>query len=192
MALLILGLIAFLGVHSLRVFADRWRSAQIARLGEGPWKGLYSLISIAGFALLVWGFGRARAGTMVLWQPPLWTHYLAAIFTLAAFVLVVAAYVPGTRIKAALHHPMLLGVKAWAFGHLIANGTAADLVLFGSFLVWAIVDFAASRRRDRAAGTVYPVGTLARDAIAVAIGVAAWAAFAFYLHGAWMGVQPFG
>ncbi|HEY7945324.1 MAG: NnrU family protein [Burkholderiales bacterium] len=192
MTLLILGLIVFLGAHSLRIFADSWRRAQIARLGEGPWKGLYSLASIVGFVLLVWGFGRARADTLVLWQPPSWTHYLAAIFTLAAFVLVTAAYVPGTRIKGALHHPMILGIKAWAFGHLIANGTLADVVLFGSVLVWAIVDFAASRRRDRAAGTVYPAGTLARDAIAIAIGVVTWAVFAFYLHGWWIGVRPFG
>ena len=148
----------FLGAHSLRIFADSWRSAQIARIGENPWKGLYSLVSIAGFVLLIWGYGRARAATIVLWQPPSWTHYLAALFVLIAFVLVVAAYVRGTRIKSALHHPMLLGVKSWAFGHLIANGTLADVVLFGSFLVWAIVDFAASRRRDRVAGTVSPCG----------------------------------
>lgn len=191
MSLLILGLIVFLGAHSVRVFADSWRKGQIARIGEGPWKGLYSLVSIAGFALLIWGYGRARADTAVLWQPPSWTYYLAALFTLAAFVLVAAAYVRGTRIKSALHHPMLLGVKSWAFGHLIANGTLADVVLFGGFLVWAIVDFAASRRRDRIAGTSYPAGTVARDAIAIAIGVVAWAVFAFYLHERWIGVRPF-
>jgi uncharacterized membrane protein len=182
----------FLGAHSLRIFADSWRGALIARIGEGPWKGLYSLVSIAGFVLLIWGYGRARATTIVLWQPPSWTHYPAALFVLIAFVLVVAAYVRGTRIKSTLHHPMILGVKSWAFGHLIANGTLADVVLFGSFLVWAIVDFAASRRRDRVAGTVYPAGTAARDAIAIAIGVAAWAVFAFYLHERWIGVRPLG
>ena len=192
MSLLILGLIVFLGAHSLRIFADPWRGAQIARFGEGPWKGLYSLVSIAGFVLLIWGYGRARAATTVLWQPPSWTHYLAALFVLVAFVLVAAAYVRGTRIKSALHHPMILGVKSWAFGHLLANGTLADVVLFGSFLVWAIVDFAASRRRDRLAGTVYPPGTAGRDAIAIAIGVAAWAIFAFYLHERWIGVRPLG
>ena len=191
MSLLILGLIVFLGAHSVRVFADSWRKAQIARIGEGPWKGLYSLVSIAGFALLIWGYGRARADTAVLWQPPSWTYYLAALFTLAAFVLVAAAYVRGTRIKSALHHPMLLGVKSWAFGHLIANGTLAGVVLFGGFLAWALVDFAASRRRDRIAGTTYPAGTVARDAIAIAIGVVAWAVFAFYLHERWIGVRPF-
>lgn len=190
MTLLIVGLIVFLGAHSLRIFADSWRSAQIARMGEGPWKGLYSLVSIAGFVLLIWGYGRARAATAVLWQPPSWTHYPAAVLVLVAFVLVVSAYVRRTRIKASLHHPMVLGVKSWAFGHLIANGTLADIVLFGSILVWAILDFAALRRRDRIAGTVYPAGTVGRDALAVAIGVAAWAVFAFYLHERWIGVRP--
>jgi uncharacterized membrane protein len=192
MTLLILGLILFLGVHSLRIFADPWRSAQIARLGEGPWKGLYSLASIVGFVLLLWGFGRARAATVVLWSPPFWTHYVALVLTLIAFVLIVAAYVPGTRIKSWVHHPMVLGVKVWAFAHLISNGTLADVVLFGSFLVWAIADFASSRRRDRAAGTVYPAGAVGKDAVAVVVGVVAWAVFAFWLHGWLFRVRPLG
>jgi len=192
MTLLVVGLVLFLGVHSLRIFADDWRSAQIARLGEGPWKGLYSLASIVGFVLLVWGFGRARASTIVLWSPPLWTHYVAAALVLIAFVLIVAAYVPGTQIKSKLHHPMVLGVKVWAFAHLISNGTLADVVLFGSFLVWAIADFASARRRDRIVGTVYPAGTIGKDAVAVVIGVVAWAVFAFWLHGWWIGVKPLG
>ena len=192
MTLLIVGVILFFGVHSVRIFADSWRSAQIARIGEGPWKGLYALASIVGVVLLVWGFGRARAATVVLWSPPFWTHYVAAVLVLIAFVLVVAAYVPRTRIKSKLHHPMVLGVKVWAFAHLISNGTLADVVLFGSFLVWAIADFAASRRRDRIAGTVYPPGTATKDAVAVVVGVVAWAVFAFWLHGWWIGVKPLG
>jgi uncharacterized membrane protein len=161
-------------------------------MGAAQWNGFYALVSFGVFVLLVGVSGRARAPTTVLWQPPPWTHYLAALFVLAAFVLVVAAYVRGTRIRSSLHHPMILGVKSWAFGHLLANGTLADIVLFGSFLVWAIVDFAAARRRDRAAGTVYPPGTAGRDAIAIAIGVVAWAIFAFYLHERWIGVRPLG
>jgi uncharacterized membrane protein len=128
----------------------------------------------------------------VLWSPPFWTHYVAGVLTLIAFVLIVAAYVPGTRIKSWLHHPMVLGVKVWAFAHLISNGTLADVVLFGSFLVWAIADFASSRRRDRAAGTVYPAGTVGKDAVAVVIGVVAWAVFAFWLHGLLFRVRPLG
>ena len=192
MTFLILGLILFLGVHSLRIFADPWRTAQIARLGEGPWKGLYSLASIVGFVLLLWGFGRARAATVVLWSPPFWTHYVALVLTSIAFVLIAAAYVPGTRIKSWVHHPMVLGVKVWAFAHLISNGTLADVVLFGSFLVWAIAVFASSRRRDRAAGTVYPAGTVGKDVAAVVVGVVAWAVFAFWLHGWLFRVRPLG
>ena len=119
MIYLILGLILFLGVHSVRVFADDWRKVQIARLGEGPWKGLYSLASLAGFALVIWGYGQARHDPVVLWDPPLWTLYLAAPLTLLTFVLVTAAYVPGTRIKACLGSPMVLGVKLWAFAHFM-------------------------------------------------------------------------
>jgi len=192
MRFLIIGLAVFLGIHSVRIFADGWRSAQIARLGEGVWKGLYSAASLAGFVLLVWGFGQARLDPAVLWSPPSWSRHLAGLLTLAAFVLVAAAYVPGTRIKAAVGHPMILGVKVWALAHLLANGRLADIVLFGAFLAWAIVDYASSRRRDRAAGRIYVAGPLARDATAVAIGVVAWAAFAFWLHGALIGVRPYG
>ena len=117
---------------------------------------------------------------------------LAALLTLIAFVLLAAGNLRGTRIKHALGHPMVLGVKVWAFAHLVSNGTLADAVLFGSFLVWAIVDYASSRRRDRAAGTVYPEGALGRDALAILVGVAAWVAFAFWLHGWLIGVRPLG
>jgi uncharacterized membrane protein len=110
---------------------------------------------------------------------------------LLSFVLLAAAYVPGTRIRQVLGHPMVLGVKTWAFAHLIANGRLGDLVLFGAFLVWAIVLYAASRRRDRKAGTVRPRGSASRDALAVVIGIVAWAAFAFWLHAALIGVRPF-
>ncbi|MDQ6916687.1 MAG: NnrU family protein [Pseudomonadota bacterium] len=192
MIYLILGLVIFLGVHSVRIVADDWRSARVARLGEGPWKGLYALASLAGFALIVWGYGQARVDSVVLWSPPGWTRQLLPPLTLLAFVLVVAAYVPDTHLKAWLGSPMVLGVKLWAFAHLIANGTLAGTVLFGSFLVWAVVDFASSRRRDRAAQVKYPAGSLARDALAVVVGIAAWAAFAFWLHEWLIGVRPFG
>ena len=141
--------------------------------------------------LLVYGYGQARQATALLWQPPIWTRHVAAVLVLVAFVLVAAAYVPGTRIKSAVGHPMILGVKVWALAHLIANGTLADVVLFGAFLAWAIVDYAASRRRDRAAGITYPAGPPVRDAIAVAAGALAWAVFAFWLHGPLIGVRPF-
>ena len=192
MTILVLGLLIFLGVHSVRIFADPWRSAMRARLGEGAWKGLYSLVSLAGFALLIWGYGLARQTPLVLWTPPVGMRHLAALLTAIAFILIAAAYVPRNAIKAKLHHPMVLGVKTWALAHLLANGTLADVLLFGSFLAWAVVLFAASRRRDRVNGTVYPAGAASGTAITVAVGLLAWAAFAFWLHGMLIGVRPFG
>jgi uncharacterized membrane protein len=114
------------------------------------------------------------------------------LLNLAAFVLLAAAYVRGNTIKAKLGHPMVLGVKVWAFAHLLANGTLNAVVLFGAFLAWAIADFASARRRDRAAGVVYPAGALARDGITVAVGILAWGVFSFLLHGWLIGVRPFG
>lgn len=190
MTLLIVGLVLFLGVHSVRIFADGWRSRMVARLGEKGWKGLYSLISIAGFVLLIYGFGLARQQVVLLYVPPLWLRHLNALFTLIAFVLIAAAYVPRNHFKAKLGHPMLAGVKTWAFGHLLATGMLHDVVLFGAFLLWAVVDFVVSRRRDRVNGTVYPAGTLRGDVVAVVVGVVGWAVFAFALHGRWIGVNP--
>lgn len=192
MAILILGLVLFLGVHSTRIVADGWRGATIARIGEMPWKGIYSLLSIAGFALVVWGFRIARADTLVLYTPPVWTRHLAALLLVVSFILLVAAYVPRNAIKAKLHHPMVLGVKVWALAHLLANGVAADVLLFGAFLLWAVFSYRAARRRDRASNTVYPAGTAPMTALTVVIGVVAWAVFAFMLHGPLIGVRPFG
>ena len=192
MTLLILGLLIFLGSHSVRIFAEPWRGARIAAMGLNAWKGVYSIVSIAGFVLIVWGYGVARGAPVILYSPPVWTKHVAALLTIPAFILLAAAYVPGTRIKRAVGHPMIAGVKAWAFAHLLANGTLADVVLFGAFLVWAIVDYIAARRRDRAAGTVYVVGPITRDVTAVVVGLVAWAAFAFWLHAVLIGVRPFG
>jgi len=192
MAVLILGLVLFLGAHSVRIFANDWRSRQVARLGEKGWKGLYTLVSIAGFALIIWGFGLARQQPVLLYVPPIWLRHLNALFTLIAFILVVAAYVPGNHFKAKLGHPMLAGVKTWAFGHLLATGMLHDVVLFGAFLLWAVVDFISARRRDRAAGVSYPAGTAKGDLIVVVAGVVGWAVFAFWLHGWLIGVKPMG
>lgn len=190
MLVLILGLVLFLGMHSLRIFADGWRTRQIARLGLMPWKGLYSLVAIAGFVLICWGFVLARHHPVLLYVPPMWLIRLNALFTLAAFVLLAAARVPRNGIKARLHHPQVLAVKTWAFGHLLAIGMLRDVVLFGAFLLWAIVLYAASRRRDRREGTTYPPGTFKGTLIAIVAGVVAWALFAFWLHALLIGVKP--
>ena len=192
MTLLILGLVLFFGVHSTRIVANDWRAATIARVGEKPWKAIYSLLSIAGFVLLVIGYGAARQSPVVVYVPPVWTRHLAALLTIPAFVLLVAAYVPGNAIKRAIGHPMVAGVKLWALAHLIANGTLADVLLFGGFLAWAALSFTAARRRDRAAGTTYPAGPGSRTAITVVVGLVAWAVFAFALHRPLIGVAPFG
>lgn len=192
MAILILGLVIFLGVHSTRIFADDWRTAQIARRGEQTWKLGYTAVSIAGFAVLLWGFGLARYDAPVLWNPPVALRHVSALLTLAAFVLLAATYVPRNSFKARLHHPMVIGVALWAAAHLLANRTLADLLLFGGFLVWSIAALLAARRRDSAAGVGYPAGTLGGTLIVLVVGIAAWVAFAFWLHARWIGVRPFG
>lgn len=192
MAVLILGLVLFLGMHSTRIVADGWRTATIARIGEKPWKGLYTLASIAGFVLVVWGFGLARRNPVYLWEAPMGMRHLAGALMMIAFVLLVATYVPRNSIKARLHHPMVLSIQVWAVAHLLANGNLADVLLFGSFLVWAVFSFRAARRRDRAAGTVYPPGSMSGTAAAVVLGIVVWGVFAFWAHGLLFGVRPFG
>lgn len=191
MALLIVGLLLFLGMHTTRAYAEPWRERMIARVGLNGWKGLYSLVSLAGLVLIVWGFRLARAHPLPLYAPPPALRHLNALFTLIAFVLVTAAYVPRNHLKAAIGHPMVAGVKVWAFGHLLATGMLRDVVLFGAFLLWAIIDFAVSRRRDRRNQVRYPVGTPTGDVITVVVGVVAWVAFAVWLHVWLIGVSPF-
>lgn len=190
MLVLILGLIIFLGVHSVRIFADDWRRATISRLGDGPWKGIFSVASLVGFVLIIWGYGMARQDPVLLWLPPMWLRHVAILLNLVAFVLFAAYMVPSGWLKARLGHPMILSVKVWAFAHLLANGTLADLFLFGALLVWAIADFVASRRRDRAAGTVRIAGPVRNDAIAIVVGFAIWAALLWRVHEWVIGVSP--
>jgi uncharacterized membrane protein len=190
MIVLILGLLIFLGVHSVRIAAPAWRDGMMARVGEGPWKGIYSLAAAVGLVLIVWGYGLARQDPVVLWYSPVWLKHLAVLLNLVAFVIFGAYLVPAGRIKARLGHPMVLAVKTWAVAHLLANGTLADVLLFGGFLVWAVFDFRSSRRRDRAAGTVRVAGPPRNDVIAVAAGLAIWGAFVWFLHEWLIGVSP--
>lgn len=192
MVYLILGLVLFLGVNSVRIVAEGWRTQTLARVGEGNYKGIYTAISLLGLGLIVWGFGVARETPTMLWMPPRGMRHVAALLTLIAFVLLAAAYVPRNAIKARLHHPMVLAVKTWALAHLLANGSLAHVILFGSFLAWSVANFIAARKRDRALGTSYPAGTLAGTVGTVVAGVAAWAAVAFWLHGLLIGIRPLG
>lgn len=191
MLALIVGLVIFLGVHSTRLFAGQWRETQL-RQHPLRWKGLYALIALVGLALVIWGYGQARMAPIWLWQSPIWTRHLAALLTVPAFILLAAAYIPGTRIKARVGHPMLLSVKFWALAHLLANGTVADVLLFGGFLGWAVILYIVLRRADRQAGIKYPVAAVSRDIAALLVGLAGWALFAFWLHRLWIGVAPFG
>ncbi len=192
MAWLILGLVLFVGVHSVRIVADGWRTHTIARMGAKTWKGVYTAVSLVGFALIVWGYGQARQHPVLVWQPPVALRHMSALLVLLALVLVAAAYVPRNVFKARVGHPMLLGTKVWALAHLLSTRTLGAMVLFGAFLIWAALAFRAARQRDRAAGVVYPAATFAGTSGAVAVGVALWAVMAFWAHGALIGVRPFG
>lgn len=192
MTLLILGLVLFLGVHSTRIFANGWRASMVTRLGPLQWKALYAVISIVGLVLIVYGFKAARQETIVLWTSPGWMKHVTALLTMFAFILLVAPYIPHNSFKARLHHPQVLGVKVWALAHLLATGILSGVVLFGGFLVWAVLSFRAARQRDRAAGTRYPPGNAVGTAIAIAVGLVAWSVFALLLHGPLIGVRPMG
>lgn len=191
MVYLVAGLLVFLGVHSVRLMANDWRSATMARLGAGTWKVIYALLAVAGLVLVVWGYGLARQQPTFLWSPVAGMRHLASLLTLIAFVLLAAAYVPRNHFKAAVHHPMLLGTIIWALAHLLANNTVADVLLFGSFLVWASVAFAASRQRDRTQGVVYAKGSVLGTLATLLAGAVVWILFAM-LHGRLIGIRVFG
>lgn len=187
-----LGLVLFLGMHSTRLFAEQWRTQAVERWGPLAWKGVYTAVSLLGLWLLVRGWGQLRLDPLVLWTPPTGLKHAASLLTLLAFVLFVAAYVPGNHLKARLHHPMVLGTKAWALGHLLANNTLADALLFGAFLIWAVALFIVLRRRDRRDQVSHGQGRVGPTVVTVGLGVLGWAAFAFWLHAALVGVRPFG
>ena len=191
MITLIAGLLIFLGLHSIRIVADDWRSAQIARRGEKAWKLGYTAVSLASFGLILWGFHLARQAPIVLWPHIDGMHHVAGPLMVLAFILLAAAYVPRNHLKAKLGHPMVLSVKTWALAHLLANNTLADLLLFGGFLAWSVVAYAALRRRDRAAGVVPPAGTTMGTVLTIVIGVVAAIFFAHWAHAWLFGVSPF-
>jgi uncharacterized membrane protein len=184
---LIIGLVIFLGVHSVSIADYRWRDRMVARLGAGPWRGLYSLVSLVGLALLVYGYGRARETPMILYVPPVWLRDTVVMLMVFVFPLVFAAYFPGF-IRAMLKHPMLVGVKLWAALHLLANGSLADVVLFGSVLAWAVADrISLGRRPARPIHTAPP--SKWNDAIALVLGVAVYAVLIAGGH-AWLTGMP--
>ena len=192
MAYLIFGLCIFLGVHSLRIVANGWRNRMRALVGESVWRAGFGALSVLGLLLIVWGYSLARQNPVQLWAPPVAMRHLSALFTLLAFVLVAAAYVPANHIKARLRHPMVAAVKLWAFAHLLANGNANQMVLFGSFLVWSILSFRAARQRDRLEKAPPLSAKRGATVITVALGAALWLTFTLWLHGLLIGVRPLG
>ena len=190
MSTLILGLVLFLGVHSVSVVAPAWRDAMAARLGIWGWKAIYAIVAIAGFVLIIQGYAAARLTPVVIWVPPAAMRHVAATVMLPVFILLLAAYLPG-RIKAATKHPMLVATKLWAVSHLLANGMLADVVLFGAFLAWAVVDRISLKRRPARPLPSAPASKL-NDVIAVIGGILLYGVFAMVLHARWIGVAPFG
>jgi uncharacterized membrane protein len=188
---MILGLVLFLGVHVLTTRRDV-RARLIASWGEGGYKAGYSLVALLGLALIVWGFADYRAtGWIEVWDPPKWIRHITVALMLPAVILVVAAYIRG-RIYTTLKHPMLAGVKLWAAAHLIANGDLGSIILFGSFLGWAVFDRISLKRRADAGAPPIPVGGLGNDLIAVAVGIVAYLALAFVFHPVVIGVPVVG
>ena len=188
---MILGLILFLGVHTLTTQRDL-RARFIASMGEGGYKIFYSVASLAGLALIVWGFADYRAtGWVDVWYPPKAFKHITATLMLPAVILVVASYVRG-RIYTTLKHPMLTGIKLWAAAHLLANGDLGSIILFGSFLAWAVFDRISLKRRADAGGPPIPVGGISNDLIAVVVGVVIYLALAFAFHPVVIGVPVMG
>ncbi|MSQ66562.1 MAG: protein NrnU [Limnohabitans sp.] len=177
------GLVLFLGCHSVRVFAGDWRSRMLASIGEKLFKGIYSVLSLAGFVLLVYGFSKIRWDSPLLWSPPVAMRYVAALLMLLAMVLLVAGQIPHNAFKARLGHPMVLSVKVWALAHLLSNGKQADLILFGAFLLWSVLNFRAARQRDHhSAESGAALEATPNTLRVVMIGVAAWAILLFGGH----------
>jgi uncharacterized membrane protein len=189
MGLLIAGLVIFLGIHSVAIVAPAWREAQIAQRGDKTWKGLYSIISVVGFALLIYGYGLARQAPVLLYTPPTALRHIALLLMVPVFPLLLAAYLPG-RIKTAAKHPMLLATKIWATAHLLANGNLADVLLFGSFLAWAVADRIAAKRRPVPRVVPGAPPSAFNDAIALAGGLALYGAFLMGVHLWLIGVSP--
>jgi uncharacterized membrane protein len=189
MLILILGLAIFLGMHGFTMLRGR-RAALIGRLGEGGYKGVYTLVSLVGLLLMIWGYGAYRAaGYAPVWTPPTWTRHLAALILLPALPLLFSAYAQG-HVKARLKHPMILAVKVWAFAHLLANGDLGSIILFGGFLAWAVLAFMSMRRRPADERPTF-VPNPGQDAAAIIGGVIAYLALVFGLHRYLIGVGVF-
>lgn len=189
--ILVTGLVLFLGMHAVRIPDEQRRAGMIARWGKNKYRGIYTAVSIAGLVLIVYGYGQARLDPIFVWSPPAATRHIAALLMLFSMILLAACYVPMNHIKARLQHPMTLAVKVWALAHLLSNGTLADILLFGSFLAWAVLLFKSARKRAIPMSFSGDGPTKVGTMMTVVVGVLAWLVFAAWLHVQLIGVSPF-
>lgn len=191
MTLLLLGIVIFLGMHLVRVVAPGLRASVIERQGKGAWMGIYTAISLAGLLLIIYGFGEARAVTGMLYNPPVFLKHISLLLMLLAFICLAAGFLPAGRIAVAVKHPQVLSIKIWALAHLLANGETSSVLLFGSFLAWAVILRISLKRRERAGEKVLPVfRSTSNDLLAVVIGAVAYGLFVWKLHEWLIGVAP--
>jgi uncharacterized membrane protein len=180
MIILIIGLVLFFAVHSISIVNEAYRNLLIKKWGEGTYKALYSLISVLGFGLIIWGYGLARAEPILLYVPPVWLRHLSLLLLIPVFPLLFATYLPG-KIKARLKHPMLVAIKLWAIAHLLVNGMLNDVLLFSTFLIWAVFDRISVEKRDSRTIPSLP-GAKYNDLISVVAGLGLYITFLFWVH----------
>ncbi|KND61539.1 NnrU family protein, required for expression of nitric oxide and nitrite reductase (Nir and Nor) [Candidatus Burkholderia verschuerenii] len=189
MFIFVAGLVVFLGMHSISIVAPAWRDAQVNRLGEGPWKGLYSVISIASFIAMIYGYGMARAQPVALYMPPMGLKHLTFLLMLPVFPFLIAAYFPG-RVRRLVRHPMLWALILWSASHLLCNGTLNDVLVFGGFLLWAVADLISVSSRTKVRAVRGAPASAANDAIVIVVGLALYALMLFWAHAHLIGVSP--
>ncbi len=181
----VLGLLIFIALHSSRLFVDAWRQRFIAQRGEKSWKAIYSIVSLTAFVALIWGYANSHHESVVLWSPIPAARAVVPVLMLLSFILLVAAHIPRTHIKAKLGHPMLAGTAVWALAHLLVKSTLTAVLLFGVFLLWALATFINSRRRDAKDGRRYDAQSWLPDGLAIVLGIVLTYAFAKWGH-AWL------
>ncbi len=186
MSWLVAGLIIFFAVHAISIINEPWRDRMVAKMGEGPWKGIYSVVAAIGFLLIVWGYGLARQESAVIYFSAPWLMHLSMLLLIPVFPLLLATYFPG-RIRTFARHPMLIATILWAFAHLLVNGRLTDVLLFGSFLVWSGLDLFSMRQRVQRPVPSAPASRF-NDLISLVLGLALYSMFVVWLHSMLIGV----